>query len=74
MTTPEEKLAVDLIFAALDSVTLDHSRHDAAIKQLTMLSGLWVHLCREHGIEKQLADEILAFRWQEYKERFPYDA
>lgn len=74
MTTPEDRLAIDLIFAALGSVGLDDAPHDATIKQLTMLSGLWVHLCHEHGIAKALADQLMSERWQQYKERFPYDA
>jgi hypothetical protein len=64
MTTPAEKVALDVIFAALDAVTADET------KKLAMVFGLAVYLCRKNGIGRQLSNGILADRWDEYSETF----
>jgi hypothetical protein len=66
MTTPTEKVALDLIFAALDSTVEGKRKADAVATKMSMLAGLLVHVCRENGIPKHVADELLSFRWKEY--------
>lgn len=67
MTTAAEKVALDVMFAALDGV----AKNDAP-KKLTLLSGLIVHVCHEGGIPEALAASYLRNRWREYSLRFEH--
>jgi hypothetical protein len=74
MTTPAEKVAIDVIFAALDSVTHGQAPKKAVTAKLTLVFGVAVFLCREQGIPETLATEFLQYRWDEYGEQFGHDA
>jgi hypothetical protein len=67
MTTAAEKVALDVMFAALDGC----AKGDPS-KQLTMLFGIVAHVCHEHGIPEDLAKDFLRNRWREYRLRFEH--
>jgi hypothetical protein len=74
MTTPAEKVALDVIFAALDGMTHGQAPKKALTAKLALVFGVAVFLCREQGISETLAMEFLEHRWDEYSEQFGHDA
>lgn len=71
MTTEREKVALDLIFAALDSAVPGLDRKDVFIRKVSMVLGIAVHLCSEHDIPEELAIKLLQHRFEEYRETMP---
>lgn len=64
MTTPAEKVALDVIFKALESGFPDPSQ------RLNIVVGFVAHYCAEHGVPLQLAEELLKNRFHEYQSMF----
>jgi hypothetical protein len=66
MTTHKERLALDLIYAALGSIEgLDPK--DVAIRKLGILLGIASDLCHELDIPEELAITLLKHRFAEYR-------
>ena len=70
MTTAAEKVAIDVMFAALDAVTKHEPRPGS--KKLTMLLGLVVHICHDNNIPEDLLIDLLRNRYREYSLRFEH--
>jgi hypothetical protein len=68
MTTPAEKVALDVIRVALTSATAGDKK--PIIAQLAMLTGLTVWICQDHGISKNILDQLVDHRWNDYRETF----
>jgi hypothetical protein len=70
MTTPAEKVALDVMFAALNGVTDGKKPRDAVAVKLSMLLGMITIVCNDHGIPLTLATDMLQHRWNDYEQRF----
>jgi hypothetical protein len=67
MTTPAEKVALDVIFKALDSGFGDPSQ------KLMAVLGIAAHVGIDHGVPLEMAEEGLRNRYREYQMRFMHD-
>jgi hypothetical protein len=66
-----EKACIDVMLATLDCAVDWRADPAASEIKLTLVFGLAVHLCAEHGIAEPLAVEFLRTRYAEYRELFP---
>jgi hypothetical protein len=64
MTTPAEKVALDVIFKALESGFDDPS------KKVMVTLGIAAHLCVDLGVPFNMAEEALRNRYREYQMHF----
>jgi hypothetical protein len=70
MSTEREQVAIDLIYAALNSAVCGMTSRDAFIRKIAITLGIGVHLCHDNGIGEELAIKILQDRFAEFREMF----
>jgi hypothetical protein len=66
MTTPRERRCLDLIFAALEGLTVGLDGVKAHAKKLSVVLGLAVYLAEEIGLDLDDVIEVLQCRFAEY--------
>lgn len=70
MSTAAERVAIDVMLAALDGCTKNQDAPRALTKKIGMLLGMSVMLAKERGVTLSLLKEFLADRWSDYGEHF----
>jgi hypothetical protein len=69
MTTPAEKVALDVIFAALGALPAGNEKHRAANKIAIAIS-ITVTLCKDHGYPLEEIVNVFRHRWDDYDDYF----